>query len=191
MKRKKEPLYVRIVRQALPILIVCAVIEIIAGLVLQNIEDYLSILPGLLVLVPGVMGMRGNLTGIFGSRLTSALHLGTMLPRFRENILLKENVKANLFMSIVSSVVIGIIAHFACIIFGFTSMGIIKFILIPMIAGFLSDIFIMVLTSSIAFLSFRKGHDPDNILMPSATSISDVFSILALFLTVKVFMLFS
>ncbi|OYT37842.1 hypothetical protein B6U82_01045 [Candidatus Pacearchaeota archaeon ex4484_31] len=91
----------------------------------------------------------------------------------------------------VSSIVIGIIAHFACIIFGFTSMGIVKFILIPMIAGFLSDIFIMVLTSSIAFLSFRKGHDPDNILMPSVTSISDVFSILALFLTVKVFMLFS
>ena len=51
--------------------------DLLAGLTLGSITGTLESLPGLLVLVPAAIGMRGNVFGALGSRLGTAIHTGT------------------------------------------------------------------------------------------------------------------
>src|SRR3954452_20007299 len=51
--------------------------DLLAGLTLGSIPGTLEALPGLLVLVPAAIGMRGNVFGALGSRLGTAAHTGT------------------------------------------------------------------------------------------------------------------
>lgn len=172
-----------IIKQSLPILFICIFGEIVAGIFLLNIEHYLNVLPGLLILVPAVMGTRGNILGTVSTRLTSALHLGSIYPRMRRNPLLKTNIKAGFFLSILISLFTGIIAHFACLFLGFQSMGILKFALISLMAGFFSDSTLILLSVFICFFAFRRNVDPDNIIIPIITTISDFMSIIFLLLS--------
>ena len=56
-------------RQALAALLVSSGGDLLAGLTLGAITGTLEDLPGLLVLVPAAIGMRGNIFGALGSRL--------------------------------------------------------------------------------------------------------------------------
>src|SRR5436189_708269 len=51
--------------------------DLLAGLTLGSITGTLDSLPGLLVLVPAAIGMRGNVFGALGSRLGTSVHAGT------------------------------------------------------------------------------------------------------------------
>ena len=51
--------------------------DLLAGVTLGSIPHTLETLPGLLVLIPAAIGMRGNIFGALGSRLGTAIHTGT------------------------------------------------------------------------------------------------------------------
>ena len=51
--------------------------SLIAGLTLGGITGTLERLPGLLVLIPAAIAVRGTIFGAMGSRLGTAIHTGT------------------------------------------------------------------------------------------------------------------
>jgi mgtE-like transporter len=57
--------------------------DLLAGLALASMTGTLLRLPGLLVLVPAAIGMRGNIFGALGSRLGTSIHAGTFEPTLR------------------------------------------------------------------------------------------------------------
>ncbi|MCD6477854.1 MAG: magnesium transporter [Candidatus Aenigmarchaeota archaeon] len=179
-------LFEEILRQSMPVLFLCIFGEILAGLFLTNIQEYLNVLPGIIILVPAVMGTRGNILGTVSTRLTSGLHIGTIYPRFRKNPVLSTNIKAGFLMSIIISFITGVVAHFACVSLGFQSMGIVKFSLISLMAGFMADASLILLSVFICFFSFKKNIDPDNIIIPTITTISDFMSVLFLLISVHI-----
>lgn len=179
-------MFKRIIKEAMPILMICIIGEVAAGIILFNLEKFLSVLPGIVILIPIVMGTRGNILGIFASRLTSALHLGTIKPVFFRNKPLAENAFAALFLSVFIAILSGIAAHYTSFLFGFKSAGILNFVLIVLIASFLSDLTLIFISTGIAFISFIKGIDPDNILLPATTTISDFLSCFFLVLAAKI-----
>lgn len=67
-KVDKLPHIIRInksfIRESLTALLICAIGDLCAGIILGNMTYFLDLFPGLLVLIPGAIGMRGN---IFGS----------------------------------------------------------------------------------------------------------------------------
>ena len=75
-------------KQALAALLVSSAGDLIAGVTLGAITDTLEhLLPGLLVLVPAAIGMRGNIFGALGSRLGTSIHTGTFrLSRRRDTV---------------------------------------------------------------------------------------------------------
>jgi len=175
-----------IIKQALPVLILCILGEILAGLVVLNFEDYLSVLPGVLILVPVVMGTRGNILGIFANRLTTSLHLGTVYLRLRKNPVLVTNLKAAMFLSFIVAALSGVAAHYACMFFGFESMGLLKFVIVAIVASVLSDLSLIFVAVFVSFYSYKKEIDPDNIIIPIITTMSDFISNIFLLLAVKI-----
>jgi len=163
----------RIVVESYPILFICALIGLFAGLTL---EKRLGKIEGTLVLmmVPLLNGIGGNLGSILGARLSSALHLGIVEPRLRKERVLKVNVDASVLTSVLIFSFIAAIFFAIAYMWGAGFIGAAKHALTFIIAGMLLTPVIIASTVASAFISFKKGLDPDNIVIPLVTSIIDV-----------------
>lgn len=157
---------------------------LIAGTFLAIYTDKLLLIPGMLILIPGFLEMRGNISGTFASRISSGLFLGVVKPRYRETKLVKGNMLAATLLGIIVSAFLGLIA-FA---FTYFTMGMLapKIILLPVIAALLTDFIEIPLTWFATVWLFRKGHDPNNIMGPFLTSTGDVSSVIGLLIAMVI-----
>src|SRR5688500_10614723 len=82
----------RTLRQGAAALVLSTCAGFVAGLVLGSITGTLEELPGLLVLIPASVGMRGAIFGAMGARLGTGIALGVFEPTLRRDGLLARNV---------------------------------------------------------------------------------------------------
>src|SRR5205085_8298943 len=106
------------VRQGLAALLVSSAGDLIAGLTLGAITHTLETLPGLLVLVPAAIGMRGNIFGALGSRLGTAIHTGQFSLARRRETVVGQNVVASMALTLSISFALAILAKAVSIGFG-------------------------------------------------------------------------
>ena len=157
--------------------------DLLAGLTLGSITGTLESLPGLLVLVPAAIGMRGNVFGALGSRLGTAVHTGTFRMSGRRDTLVGQNLAASLSMSLSVSFVLAFLAKAICVAFGLeNTISIADFVVISVIGGFLSSIVVMGITVGVATLGVRHNWDLDNVTSPIVTAAGDMVTLPALFL---------
>ncbi len=169
-----------IVREALPFELVCTIGGVFAGIILVKMVDMIEMIPGLLVLVPAILGMRGNISCTLGSRLGSAIHLG-LISRIERNPELINNVAGSLTLSLIMSVVLGILAHFVTVALGMSSVGVVVLVSIAVFAGVSSGVILAVIAVVITIGAFRHGIDPDNITTPALGTLGDVITMLMVF----------
>src|SRR5215470_10404344 len=157
--------------------------DLIAGLTLGSITGTLESLPGLLVLVPAAIGMRGNVFGALGSRLGTAIHTGTFTLSRRMDTAVGQNLAAAISLSLSISLVLAVLAKVVCVGFGLeNSISIGDFVVISVIGGFLSSIVVLAITVAVAQLSTRRNWDLDNVSSPIVTAAGDMVTLPALFL---------
>src|SRR5260370_4549100 len=92
------------IRQGLAALLVSSGGDLLAGLTLGAITGTLADLPGLLVLVPAAIGMRGNVFGALGSRLGTSIHAGTFSVSRRAGTIVGPNVLPSMALPLSASV---------------------------------------------------------------------------------------
>jgi len=155
---------------------------LIAGVFLAFQTDKILLIPAMFILIPGLLEMRGNIEGSLSSRLSSGLFLKLVKPKLENTEILKGNIIASFVLSIIISLVLGYVAF----IVEYAALGIFypKIIVIALIAGVISNIIGMIFSVFLTFYLFKKGHDPNNIMGPSITSLGDVISILSIMLVV-------
>jgi mgtE-like transporter len=170
-----------LLKQSLGVLFICALIDLLPGYFLGALEVYLISIPGLLVILPATIGLRGNTFGALASRLSSKLHLGLIEPKFRGNRTLKDQVIATGIQLLALSTLIPIIGILIGLIFGLEFAPVTDLLFISLMAGLISGILMMAISLGITFLSFRNGWDPDNISAPIIASSGDILTIPILF----------
>ena len=176
----------RSIKEGLIALLICALGDLFAGLVLGRMTFFLEAFPGLLVIIPGAIGMRGNIFGSFGSRLSSNLHIGILEPDFKKSKVLTENIISSLILTLILSLFLAIIAKIICILFNFESMSIVDFVLISVFAGLISTVIMLPVTMLVSIKSFENGWDPDNITTPVIAAIGDLFTLPAIILSILI-----
>ena len=169
-----------IIKEGLIALLICAVGDLIAGIILGKMTFFLETFPGLLVVIPGAIGMRGNIFGSFASRLSTSLHIGLISPQFDFSQDLNNNIFSSFVLTLVLSIFLGVVAKIFCIILHSPSMDIIDFILICTIAGLISNLIMLPITMFVSFKSFEHGWDPDNITSPIIAAFGDLFTLPAI-----------
>lgn len=174
----------RSIKEGLIALLICACGDLAAGIVLGNMTYFLEKYPGLLVLIPGAIGMRGNIFGSFGSRLSTNLHIGILTPELKKSETLTNNILASFILTMVLSLSLAFIAKIICIIFGFKSIGFVDFALISIIAGIISNIIMLPITMFVSLKSFQNGWDPDNITTPIIAGFGDLFTLPAIIIAI-------
>jgi mgtE-like transporter len=157
--------------------------DLLAGLTLGSITGTLEALPGLLVLVPAAIGMRGNVFGALGSRLSTSIHTGTFQLSRRQDTVVGQNLAASLSLSLSISLVLAVLAKVIAVGFGLEhTISVADFVVISVIGGFLSSIVVMAITVAVASLSVRRDWDLDNVSSPIVTAAGDMVTLPALFL---------
>src|SRR5215510_5837679 len=125
--------------------------DLLAGLTLGAITGTLESLPGLLVLVPAAIGMRGNVFGALGSRLGTLIHSGTFRLSRRRDTLVGQNLAASIALSLSISLVLAVLAKAISVGFGLEhTISIVDFVVISVVGGFLSSIVVLVITVLVA-----------------------------------------
>ena len=171
------------IREGLIALLICAVGDLIAGIILGKMTFFLETFPGLLVMIPGAIGMRGNIFGSFASRLSTNLHIGIISPKFELSEELNYNIFSSFVLTLVLSLFLGIIANLMCLLLHYPAMSLIDFILISVMAGIISNLIMLPITMIISFKSFQHGWDPDNITSPIIAAFGDLFTLPAIILS--------
>src|SRR3989338_7749848 len=85
-------------------LVISGVTSVLAGIFLSKSEALILAVPGLLVLLPAALDIRGCIFGTLSSRLGSAFHIGTLKSFDLKNKVLRVNVFASFSLSVVLSV---------------------------------------------------------------------------------------
>src|ERR671929_1411123 len=106
------------VGQGMAALLVSSAGDLLAGLTLGAITHTLEELPGLLVLVPAAIGMRGNIFGALGSRLGTSIHTGTFRLSRRTDTVVGQNVLASTALTLSVSVALAFLAKAVAVAFG-------------------------------------------------------------------------
>lgn len=174
-----------IVREALPFELMATVGGVISGVILSGMSNELELIPGLIVITPAVLGMRGNISCTLGSRLGSAIHMG-LITKIDRNPELVNNVSGSLLLSLIMSIILGIVGHLITIGLGLQSAGAFTLTLIAVIAGVSSGIILSFVAVLLAIGMFRFGFDPDNVVTPAIATIGDIVSMIMLFMAAKV-----
>ncbi|MBI2449445.1 magnesium transporter [Candidatus Pacearchaeota archaeon] len=155
---------------------------LIAGTLIAVYTDKLLLIPGILILLPGFLEMRGNISGSFSSRLSSGLFLGIIKPNKTTIKLLKGNLIASFLLALVVSLVLGFLAFlFNYFVFDVLMYEIIS---LALIAGIIANLIEIPITLFATFYVFKKGHDPNNIMIPFLTTIGDIVSVVSLLIGV-------
>lgn len=179
----------KIVKHGLPLLTLCVLVEVFAGQILQNNQDALIGLPIFLICIPVINSVGGNIGSVLGARLASGLHVGYVGISFRDGEM-HENLLCSVLVGVFTYFFLSLIIYFVYSVF-FVNRGsdldlsIFSFIYVVLGAGILLIIVVCLVSVFTAFLSFKKGLDPDDMIAPVVTTIGDVMGILFLFLFIR------
>ena len=169
-----------IVKETFPSEIVSIVGDLFAGLVLSILILPFKSFLVLLLMIPALLSLRGNLSGPFIARVSRDFIIGSFS---RKSWL--ENVLATYSLSVITALFIG----FFSIILNLTFF---RLILLPIIYFFVIPLISIISTLSISipcstllnYLAFKKGLNPNNIVNPIMTAIDDFSTVFCFFLTI-------
>ena len=174
IKRSEESK--KIITQSTPVLLICSLLGVSAGGIFNSSIETLLTNPTLLTLLPLFSGESGSLISILSARLSSGLHYGIIEPFKKPSKNTVDNFLVCCLLAVVIFPIIGFMAENSTYIMGGTGIGFIRIILISTISGIILLSIMILIVYYISITSYTKGIDPDNIVIPISTSITDAIS---------------
>lgn len=170
-------------RQGLVALALNSSTSLLAGAVLGSLTHTFERRPGLLLLVPAAIGLRGNVFGSLGNRVSTSIHAGELQLRLRRSTMLGQNVLAAAALTLGMSVVLVALAALISVGLGLgDTIGLADLALVSVGGGALASLPVLVATLSLAAGAVRFGWDLDNVTAPLVSTLGDVLTLPALWL---------
>jgi mgtE-like transporter len=174
-----------ITRAMLPVLLVLTLVEIGSGLVLGSFEATLLRHPSLLVLVPVTIGTAGNLGSILASRLSTALHLGTLSFAPADDHL-AGNAAATVALAATLFPAVGAGAWLLARATTGTDLALPTVVAVALASGLALAVLAVGVAVAATYAAYRLRLDPDDVVIPVVTNVCDVLGVVVLFVVVQV-----
>ncbi len=144
--------------------------------------------PWALALYPAVIGAKSVIEGLLSGRLSTALHLGIARPQFSGNTKsFYKLIEAVIVLTLITSVSMSAIS----LVFGHLFWGItvadFPAILSVVVATMAIGLALIIITVKVAFISFKKGLDPDIMVYPVMSAVATIFITLCYVATLNLF----
>jgi len=163
---------------------------ILAGFIVASQLNIFERSPWIIAVYPAILSARGVISGLFCGRLSTALHIGTIYPRFLGNTksfykLFETIIVITLGTSVAMSSVSMV---FGSLFWGITFTDF-SDILMVVVATMTLGLSLSLVTITIAFVTFKKGLDPDVIVYPIMSTVADIVITICYVLTLSMFFL--
>ncbi len=174
----------KIVSDSYRVLLASVAIGLLAGYMLDVNSGRIA--GTVLAMVPPINGIGGNIGSVLGARLSSALHLGTITPEIRGQSALRVNLVASAALGILVYAFVGGLFFVFSLIFGSTLLRALEVLAIFFGAGLLLTGIIAFTSVTSAFVSYTRGIDPDNVVIPIVTTVVDAAGVISLLIMVNI-----
>lgn len=156
-------------------LLVLAVGEVVAGLTLRFNIDLLTAYPVLMIVIPGLMDLRGDVYGAIGYRLTTALHLGEVEPRFftRFNLF---NTLTGYVVSLIVSLELSILGAVLSYVFNMAMMDPVSLLFAVTASTIIVFAILNPVVTASTITLFKKGVDPSGFVAVVVTGVGDALT---------------
>jgi mgtE-like transporter len=171
------------VRQSLVALGLNSSTSLVAGAFLGALTGTFEQHPGLLVLVPAAIGLRGNIFGSFGNRISTSIHAGTFRWSLRREAALGQNVLASMLLTMGISLALAVVAKAVAVGLGISdSIDLLSMATVSIVGGLLGSVVVLAASLGLTAGAVRFGWDLDNVTAPLVSTLGDVLTLPALYL---------
>jgi mgtE-like transporter len=164
-KFRDEKEYWKTLRESLLAVVIATLIAMISGYSLLQIERQLEEAHGVLLIYPALIDSLGDIAASFGSITTTRLHLGLIEAKIGGIRRQLSDLVQIWFSGLTYYAIYGLTAHLI-------DRSLKSFFIVIASFSMVSPL-IILLVYSIAILTFKKGLDPDNFVIPIETSVTD------------------
>ena len=172
------------VRQSLTALTIGISVTLVAGIVLGAMERLLAETPGLLVLVPSAIGMRGAIMGALGARLGTGMLTGQFQGRLDRGSFTRQNIDAAVLLTLFTAALSAVVAWGVATVFGQETISAPALALASVVGAVVSTALVLPATLMLARTAESRRWDMDAIGTPLITAAGDITALPALVLGV-------
>ena len=160
---------------------------LISGTLLSSNKELLSTIPIMLLIIPALNSLIGDISTVLVSRLTTHLYIGTLPPKIQKSDRLKQDFYGLIITLLLSLGALLILGYLVGVLTGVRIVNPL-FMIFIIIFTILLIFFIMFITLFFgAIFLFKRGKDPNNFLIPFVTSLADFLTPFFLILFIKIF----
>jgi mgtE-like transporter len=170
--------FLKTVKESLATMVFVAFIVNVTGTVLRGISKVVGNRKEIYTVYPALIDMVGDVGSVVGSTATTKLALGMLEPSFSSI----RNHARNIFTAWAGSIVMFfILAISSLFINGIVTLSSFSnLVLVLMVTNAISVVAIVLVSYGIAILTFKRGLDPDNFVIPIESSFADSVTSIAL-----------
>ncbi|MEM3565514.1 MAG: magnesium transporter [Candidatus Bathyarchaeia archaeon] len=180
VKNAKEPEFIKTLKESLLTLVLVSFIVNVAGVTLGKVEEFIrgKELSQVYVVYPALIDTIGDVGAVVGSTATTKLALGTLKASF-------SSMK-NHFMEISGAWAASLIMYFAYSVLAllitgtFAPISLAAFTFFLLTVNIFAASLIILVSYSVAILTYQRGLDPDNFEIPIESSLADSITTISL-----------
>lgn len=169
--------FIRTIKESLLTLLVVAFIVNISGTILKKIS--LGDIKEIYTVYPALIDTVGDVGSVVGSTATTKLALGLLKPSFsafRAHVTqIFSAWSASIVMFVLFSA-LSLLINGTCAVYTFLT-----FASLSLITNLIAVTAIVIISCSVSIMTFKKGLDPDNFVIPIESSLADSITSIALF----------
>ncbi|MFW9874136.1 MAG: magnesium transporter [Candidatus Thorarchaeota archaeon] len=177
----------KIFKESIIVVIISSLFGLFSGTILSSNEEILYTIPILLLILPALNSLIGDISTVLVSRLTTHLYIGTILPKIQKSKRLKEDFYGLLITLLLSLLFLIFLGYSIGIISGVKFVNPLIMILIITVTVLIIFLMMFILLFIGAIFLFKCGMDPTNFLIPFITSLADFLTPLFVILLIVIF----
>ncbi|MFX0082822.1 MAG: magnesium transporter [Candidatus Hodarchaeota archaeon] len=165
--------FMKIFKESIIVVILSSIFGLISGTLLSSNEEIFHTIPIILLILPAINSLIGDISTVLVSRLTTHLYIGTILPKIQKSERLKEDFYGLLMTLLLSLLFLFFLGYAIEIISGVKPVNPLIIVMIITITVLIIFFIMFIMLFIGAIFLFKRGMDPNNFLIPFVTSLAD------------------
>ncbi|MGD0071302.1 MAG: magnesium transporter [Candidatus Bathyarchaeia archaeon] len=177
---KQEPEFLKTISESLIMLLFVSLMVTLTGTIFRGISNFAENRKEIYTIYPALINMVSNVGSVVGSTANTKLALGLLTPSFSSIKNHTKNITSAWVASFLMFTVLALISLAVNRVFSLSSV--LNFMVIIWLSNVIAVIGIALLSYGVSILTFKRGLDPDNFVIPVETSFATIVTSTALLL---------